>query len=88
VYSGVSQNLNFFDAGRVVKESSFDPNAVGGNPAHRKFLIYTTAFVANNYTLKNLDSLPIAFDDAEMDVDGVPRLEFRSVVSYMFNRLD
>jgi hypothetical protein len=57
---------------------------VGRNAPHGKRLVYAAAFNGNNYTLKNLNTLAVAFYNAQVNVYGVAGLKFWPIFRELF----
>ncbi len=77
-------DLNPVNPGGVEQERSLDANPVGRNPTHSKVLIDPARAAADDHTFKDLNSLPIAFDDLGMDAHRVPRAKDGSFTLVLF----
>jgi hypothetical protein len=64
------------------RKNAFDANT-GGYFPHGEGTPQSTTLYANNDTLKRLDSLSIAFDDADLDAHRISRTKFREIVFHL-----
>ena len=67
----MGQDLDLVDIGRVHREGALDADTVA-LLADREGLADTATGPPDDNALEHLDTLLVAFDDLDMDVDGVP----------------
>ena len=71
------------DEGGVEGEDTLNTNAFG-DLAHREGAAGGAAVNANDIALENLDALLFAFDNAQVNLDGVAGTEFRDIHAHIF----
>jgi hypothetical protein len=72
----VLDDLELGDGRRVERERALDTHAEG-DLAHGERFAEPTARAPDHHALEDLHALPVAFDDAGMNLDGVTRSELR-----------
>src|SRR6185369_14862669 len=71
---GIAENFHFVDARRAQQEGALHADAMGGQAPHGEVGIVAALAHADDDALEFLDALFVAFDDAQMHADVVPRL--------------
>src|SRR5262245_4289108 len=78
--SGPAYHFNFINTGRVIKEFPLYAHTMRGDTPDGKGLINAAALDGNNNTLKKLNPLTVAFNNTNMDINGISRSQFRPIV--------
>jgi len=89
---GMPPDLDLFDAGRVKGKGALHADAMGGDAPHRKVGVGSSSLAdAHNGAAHQLDALPLALDDAEVDLyvvahpeSGQVRLEAKVRLGLLF----
>lgn len=74
-----SQHLYPVDTGRMKQERSLDADTVGGDAPNRERGARSTPADAENGALEGLHAFAFTFDDADVHLDGVARLQLGDV---------
>jgi hypothetical protein len=61
----------------VEEECTFHADTVTGDTTDGEIEVVSTPAQANDYALKNLNTFTVAFDNANMHLDGVTGRKFR-----------
>jgi hypothetical protein len=61
------------------KEGSFNAYAIAGNPANCEIAFVTTFAHADYHSFKFLNALAITFFNADMNADGIARIQLRDI---------
>jgi hypothetical protein len=74
---GPADNLDFFHSRAFEQEGPLNANAVTGDTADGEVGLVTPTPQTDHDTLEDLNTLPVAFDNAHMDFDGIARGQIR-----------
>ncbi len=72
------RHFNLLEARRLKQEGTFDANPVRCDAANGKTRVRAPLALAHHSSLKDLDALAVAFDDAHVHFDAVAGPEFRN----------
>jgi hypothetical protein len=76
----VAMDLDLLDSRRTKQEGSLNADAIGSDPANGEVSLITAIAQADNSTTDELDSLTLAFDNAQMNGDGIARPQLRQIL--------
>ena len=84
-----TNNFDFFNAGRMYGEHTFDADAVR-NSADSEHFAHAATLTTDNNALENLDTFAVAFNDFCVDTNGIAGCKLRNVFAQLFalNKFD
>ena len=76
---GMTDDFDFFQARRVHEKGALDSDAVGTNTANGKCGFDAAAAFSHDDALKNLNTLTVAFDNADVDTHTITRADLGDI---------